>query len=216
MAKLSDLCFSKGAIAETVVSTYDTNWRPNAAPMGVIIEDEDRIVINLFNSSITFNNIKANKCAVANVTSDIEIFYKTAFKEANPLGKLPQEWFEKAKSINAPRLRLANATIDMVLDNVVPIGAEKTKAFFKVQEIEAKRQYPQAYCRAFGLTVEAIIHATRIKALINDEKEQKHIIRLLEIIDECNRVINRVAPNSGYSEIMIDLTRRIDSWRNNK
>jgi hypothetical protein len=28
-------------------------------------------------------------------------------------------------------------------------------------------------------------------------------------------VVNRVAPNSMYATIMADLTKRIDSWRNN-
>jgi hypothetical protein len=61
--------------------------------------------------------------------------------------------------------------------------------------------------------VEAIIHATRVKALINDEQEQEHVAKLLELIQNCNDVVNRVATKSQYSEIMLDLLRRIDLWR---
>jgi hypothetical protein len=63
-------------------------------------------------------------------------------------------------------------------------------------------------------TVEAIIHATRVKALINDKKEQKHVSKLLELIENCNSVVNRVAPNSSYSMVMADLMKKVDSWRN--
>jgi hypothetical protein len=215
-AKLSDLGFSKGIIAETIVSTYNIDGKPNAAPMGAIMEDEQHLAINLFNSSLTCSNIKANRCAVVNLTSNIEVFYKTAFKEANPDGKLPQEWFEKAKAVNAPRLRSADASIDVSINDLVPIGTEKIRAVFNTELVQAKQKYPQVHCRAKSATLEAIIHATRVKAFINDEKEQKRVSKLLEMIGNCNEVVNRVAPNSSYSMVMADLMKRIDSWRNSK
>jgi hypothetical protein len=63
-------------------------------------------------------------------------------------------------------------------------------------------------------TLEAIIHATRVKAFLNDEGKQKKVSKLLELIGNCNDVVNRVAPNSAYSIVMADLMERIDSWRN--
>ncbi len=65
-----------------------------------------------------------------------------------------------------------------------------------------------------SLTLEAIIHATRVKAFGNDEKEQAQVNKLLEMIGNCNDVVNRVAPDSPYSNVMADLMKRIDSWRN--
>jgi hypothetical protein len=73
---------------------------------------------------------------------------------------------------------------------------------------------PQVYCRAKALTLEAIIHATRVKAFVNNEKQQKNIHKLLATIENSRDIINRVAPNSMYSAIMADLMQRIDSWRN--
>jgi hypothetical protein len=67
------------------------------------------ISLNIFNSSNTNRNLKTSKSAVINLVDDIEVFYKTAFKEANPEGSLPQEWFIKAESVDAPKL-YANAT----------------------------------------------------------------------------------------------------------
>jgi hypothetical protein len=212
-AKLTDLGFLKGTIDETILSTYDTDGNPNAAPMGAIMEDEQHLIINLFNSSSTCNNLKTNRCAVVNLTNNIEVFYKTAFKEVNLGGKLPDELFEQAKTVNAPRLRLADATIDISISGMVPISTEKTKALCKVKKVNTTKKYPQVYCRAMSATVEAIIHATRVKALVNDEMEQKRVDKLLEMIENCNDVVNRVAPNSSYSVVMADLMKRVDSWR---
>lgn len=214
MANLTDLGFVKGVIFETIVSTYNLAGTPNAAPMGVIMQDQQSISLNLFNSSSTSRNLKANKCGVINLTSNIEFFYKSTFKEANPDGKLPQEWFEKAEPVNAPKLRLADATIDVSVVNMEPVGAEKTKFSFNVERINAAKMCPQVYCRAMSLTLEAIIHATRVKTFINDEKQQKNVSKLLEMIENSNDVVNRVAPNSAYSAVMADLTKRIESWRN--
>jgi hypothetical protein len=213
MAKLTDLGFSKGIIAETIVSTYNKDGKPNAAPMGVIMEDEQSLIMNLFNSSSTYRNLQANRCAVINLTSNIDMFYKTAFKEVNPNGKLPEEWFERAKTVNAPKLRSADATIDVSVIDIEPIRKEKTKFLCNVQSVNATKTCPQVYCRAMSATLEAIIHATRVKAFINDEQQQKHVSKLLEMIENCNDVVNRVASNSPYSEIMADLMKRIDSWR---
>ena len=95
--------------------------------MGAIMQDQQTISLNIFNSSQTSRNLKTNKCAVINLTSDIEVFYKTTFKEANPNGKLPHEWFEKQEVVNAPKLRLADATIDVSVIKMEPVGAEKTQ-----------------------------------------------------------------------------------------
>jgi uncharacterized protein len=214
MAKLTDLGFSKGVIFETILSTFNSNGTPNVAPMGVIMIDKKTISINLFNSTLTSRNLEANRCAVINLTSNIDVFYKAAFKEANPDGKLPQEWFEKAETVNAPRLRLADATIDVTLVNMEPVGAEKTKFSCNIERINAMKIYPHVYCRAMPLTLEAIIHATRVKAFVNDEKQKKNVSNLLKKIENCNYVVNHTAPNSTYSVVMADLMKRIDSWRN--
>jgi hypothetical protein len=214
MAKLTALGFSKGVIFETIVSTYNLNGTPNAAPMGVVMIDPKTISLNMFNSSQTSRNLKANRCAVINLTSNIEVFYKTAFKEVNPNGKLPQEWFEKAEVVNAPKLRLAGATIDVTLFNMEPVGAEKTKFSCTIEQLNAVKICPHVYCRAMPLTLEAIIHATRVKAFVNDEQQKKNVSNLLKIIANCNNIVNHTSPNSTYSSVMADLMKRIDSWRN--
>ena len=214
MAKLTDLGFSNGIIFETIVSTYNKDGSPNAAPMGAIMHDQQTINLNLYNSSQTSHNLKANKYAVINLTSNIDVFYRTAFKEANPDGKLPHEWFKKAEAVNAPKLRLADATIDVKVASMEPVGTDKTLFSCNVEQINAAKMCPQVYCRAMSATLEAIIHATRVKAFANDQNKKEQVTQLLQTIDNCNDMVNRTAPNSAYSEVMADLMKRIDSWRN--
>jgi uncharacterized protein len=214
MAKLTDLCFSKGTIFETIISTYNPDGTADAAPMGVTMQAPQTISLNLYNSSQTCRNIKAKKCAVINLTVNIEVFYKTTFKEVNPNGKLPQEWFEKEEAMNAPKLRSSNASVAVSVIEMEPVGAEKTNFSCKVERIDGSKVYPQVYCRAMAATLEAIIHATRVKLFLNQKTKQKDIIKLLELIENSNDIVNRTAPNSAYSSIMADLTKRIDGWRN--
>ena len=209
-AKLTDLGFSKGIIAETIVSTYNLDGKPNAAPMGVIMEDEQHVAVEVFNSSKTFTNIKARKCAVINLTSKIEVFYKTAFKEV-PDDKLPEEWFERTQTVNAPKLCFADGTIDISVKDVTAINREKNRVVFNVKLVQASQKYIQVHCRAMDATLEAIVNATRVKAFVNDEKKQKQVSKLLEMIENYNDIVNRVAPHSVYSSVMADLMKRIDS-----
>jgi hypothetical protein len=212
MANLTDLGFSKDVIAETIVTSYDENFRPNAAPMGSRMESEKQIMITLFDTSSTLKNLRSNLCAVINVTSNAEMFYRTALKETSPEGKLPQNWFEKATKINAPQLRMADATVEISVSELKPISCQKTQALCDVKHVEAKNTPPKAYCRALSATIEAIIHATRIKVFAEKRIEQEKLNRLRTLVDDCNDIVNRTAPNSNYAQIMTDLNKQISLW----
>jgi hypothetical protein len=215
MTGIVNLGFSEGVIVETIVSTYNADGQANAAPMGVTMESPQRLVLMIYTSSSTCKNLQSKRCAVVNVTSDPEVFYRTAFKEANPNGVVPQKWFEKAEIVDAPKLRTADAHIEVAVVDIRPFDAERAKVVCEVKLVQASRGLLKAYCRALSATIEAIIHATRVKAFIThgDRQKREQALKLLEKIKECSDVVNRVAPNSRYSEIMADLNQRIDSWR---
>jgi hypothetical protein len=213
MANLTDLGFSKGTIAETIVSTYGQDGKPNAAPMGVIMENEEQLAIRIFDSSLTSQNLRINKYAVLNLTKEIDVFYRTAFKEANPKGTLPPEWFRKAKAVNAPQLCMADATVDIALTSIRRIDSQKSEAACTVKFINAELTFPKVYCRAFSAVVEAIVHATRVKAWANNPIMQEQVAELLTLIANCGNVVERTAPNSQYAKVMQDLTQRITFWR---
>ncbi len=214
MVDLTDLGFLKGKIFEVIVSTYNMDWTPNAAPMGTTMQNPQTISLNIFNSSQTSRNLKTNKCGIINLTNNIEFFYKAAFKEANPDMKPPQDWFEEAETVNAPKLRLADATLEVTVAELEPIGTEKTRFSCNVEQINARKMLPQVYCRAMPAALEAILHATRLKVFAKQEKKMQQVSQLLGLIENCNEVVNRTAPDSVYSAVMADLRKRTDSWSN--
>ena len=218
MTELADLGFGKGVIVETVVSTYGRDGEPNAAPMGATMEQAQRVIFRIYKSSSTYSNLQTKRCAVVNLTSNTEVFYRTAFKEANPEGKIPARWFEKAATVAAPRLRAANAHVEVTVVDVANLDGEKAGITCEAKLVHAATVLPQAYCRASFAAIEAIIHATRVNHFLmhGDREKQKQAVDLMEKIRDCQDVVNHVAPNSRYSEIMADLTRRIDSWRARK
>ena len=218
MKNIAELGFSEGVIVETVVTTYNADGQANAAPMGATMKSLERLAFRIYTSSLTYKNLQSKKCGVVNVTSDPEVFYRTAFKEANPGSVVPEEWFEKAESVDAPRLRAADAHVEVAVANIAAFDAERVEVLCDVKLVKAACVLPRAYCRAFFATVEAVVHATRVETFIihDDRGKREQALRLLETIKGCRDVVNRVAPNSRYSEIMADLNRRIDSWRANK
>jgi len=217
MTNLDDLGFLKDTIGETIVSTYNVDGQPNAAPMGVVMKSSEQLVIRPYLSSLTYKNLQTKKCAVVNVTSNPELFYKTAFKEANPDGKLSPELFEKAETVDAPRLRVAEAIFEVLVAETGSFSTERAEFLCNVQLVKASKALPKVYCRAMFATIEAIIHATRIKLfLMGDKQEQARAFRLLELVEICQDVVNRTAPDSRYSEIMADLSQRINLWRSER
>jgi hypothetical protein len=211
MAKLTDLGFKQGVICEVIFSTYNSDGTPNAAPMGVTMHDNESLSIDFFHST-TLRNFITNKCGIINLTSDIGLFYETTFKETNLRKQLPKGWFEKLENFKAPQLKSADATIDVSLINLEEINNEKTRAICRVNRINVTTNYPMVYNRALALTLEAIIHSTRIQAFLQ-ENRQKEAADLLALVMHCKDVVNRVGPNSAYSKIMADLLQKIDSWR---
>jgi uncharacterized protein len=213
MAKLTDLGFRKGMCCETIVTTYNPNGTSNAAPMGIKLLDEQHLSMSIFNSSSTCRNLKEKKCAIVNLTSDIEVFYKSTIKEANYGGKVPANWFVKADAVEAPRLRSVDAIVEVSVAHLEHDGKERTRFSCKVERITADDKFPQVYCRAMPLTLEAITHATRIKAFINLPEKQKEAIKLIETIQNHAYIVGRVAPKSEYTAVFDDLQHRIDTWR---
>lgn len=212
MDSLVKFGFVKKAIMETIVTTYDVKGEPNAAPMGVEMKNTQHIIIRPYLSSSTCKNLQSKKCAVINITSDPELYYRTAFKETFPQGRMPVEWFEKAEVVDAPRLRRADAFIEVFVLNMRGLETKRAEMLCGVKLIRTLTPFPRAYCRATFATIEAIIHATRVKIfLVNGTMEEAE--KLIELIEHYKDLVNRIAPNSPYSKTISDLVQTINSWK---
>ena len=210
---LTSLGFVKEGIFETVVSTYRPDGRPNAAPMGVMLEDDECLSIRPFKSTLTYRCLMDKMAAALNITSDPLVYYRSVFKDANPGGELPEEWFEKAEVVDAPRLRAAEASVEVDVVRCEDVGGVRAKILCRVRRIYLGGGcHVRAYSRAVHAAMESIIHATRIKFLLSKEERDK-ADRLVELVYHYDSVVRRVAPHSVYSDIMDGLVSRIEAWR---
>ncbi|MCP8316912.1 MAG: DUF447 family protein, partial [archaeon] len=171
---LSDLGFIKNCVFEVIVSTYGINHVPNAAPMGIMTDDMQRFIMKPYTTSQTYRNIFLQKCAVINIISNSIIYYKTAFKDYNPDKRVPIDWFEKADLVDAPKLKNADACIEVKAIKIENKKRDRAKVLCEVVNIShIINTVPKAYCRANFALIESIIHATRINVFLSkDEKER--------------------------------------------
>jgi hypothetical protein len=211
--KLNDLGFSRDIITETIVTTYNFDNTPNAAPMGTTLLNSQMLILRPYVVSNTFANLKARGVAVINVTEDPWLYYSTAFKE-EACGKL-HGTFRKASVVNAPVIKSADAWVEVVVGRIVTPAADRAEVTCKALRIHARKKVPQAYCRAVGATIEAIVHATRVKAYLEKGADEE-VSKLMEKIKYNRDVVNHVAANSQYAHIMKNLARLIELWRKNR
>ncbi|MEM3678094.1 MAG: DUF447 family protein [Candidatus Bathyarchaeia archaeon] len=188
---------------EAIVSTYNADGGANAAPMGVEAQDKRHVSIRPYISSSTYRNLRLRRCAVINITSEPELYYRTALND-NFRDELPSEWFEKAEFVDAPRLRVADGFIEVSVEDEKDLDGGRCEILCEVRSIKALKKPPTAYCRAVFATIEAVIHATRVEPLIASGRRGE-AYRLIELIDHYRGIVDRVAPRSRYSEIMRNL-----------
>ncbi|MEJ2272727.1 MAG: DUF447 family protein [Candidatus Bathyarchaeota archaeon] len=180
MINLTDLGFQQNMIGETIVTTFDSKRNPNAAPMGVVVEGTEQLLIRPYLTSSTFQNLRKNGYAVVNLTSDPRIFYKTAFKDKN-LDKMKFVFlFEEAETIDAPRLKIADAVIEVSVAKQDLFNSERAEILCNIKYVKTSNILPTVYCRAQFATIEAIIYSTRIEAFINGNDQQERL--LIQII----------------------------------
>ncbi len=217
MISLEDLGFVKGIICETIVSTYTNQGRPNIAPMGVIKLDPKKIMIRIYKSSNTYKNLESKRCAVVNLSSEPSLFYRSAIKETNIEDIISSDLFEKGDFVEAPRLKKADATLEVSVLDIDEIDSERAEILFEVKTIKATSCLPKAYCRAFSATIESIVLATRIKLYLGgNQSRQKQAIKMIEKVMYFKEIVKRTAPKSEYADILSDLIKRIEVWKANK
>ncbi|WP_309493100.1 DUF447 domain-containing protein [Candidatus Hecatella orcuttiae] len=202
--RLLRLGFAPGLIVETVVSTYNPNRQPAAAPMGVTLDEGGKLVIRPFTDTQTFRNLRSRRHCVVNLTADPRIFFHTAFKGEKPSISIPPEWFEKAEKVNAPRLRDSDAYLEASVVDIQGENRERASVFCRVEKVRTLTSGPKAYCRATFALIESIIHATRVAFLLKTGKKTK-AGRLLALIAHYRQLVGRTAPKTDKEKLMEEL-----------
>lgn len=207
----SDLGLRKGQIYEAIISTYTPEGKPTASPMGIIASNS-RICIRPFKETSLLKSLLHSKCGVANFTLNPHMFYVTAFKEKNPRGKLPENFFEPARSIKAPRIRHSSFYLEFEVDKIIDEDDRRPQVNCVIRNVETADEKPYPYCRGLFASIECIIHATRIRKYIHEKRfaEAKNLIRLVKYYKS---LVERVSPDTVYSEIIDDILKDVDRWK---
>jgi hypothetical protein len=208
---LSKLGLKPNCIVETVVSTYSSDGSPTAAPMGIIFTSRGRAIIKPFKATQTYRNIRNRQQCTVNLTTNPEIFYRAALKGTLAPERLPTQWFEKSNTVDAPRLRGADASLEAVVKKITDLHLGRVKILCKVVGIKLRSTYPRSYCRAPLTVIESIIHATRIIEFVGQGKKAQ-AMRLLNQIREHRGLTGRVAPNTRYVKIMDSLVEELNAY----
>ena len=69
---------NKNWVYETIVTTPDK--QPHSAPIGISTPDHKKIVLKLYKTSKTYENIAKSRVFVVNFVGDVELFYRAIFE----------------------------------------------------------------------------------------------------------------------------------------
>jgi len=167
--RLNELGIHPG-ISEVIVTT-EVDGVPNAAPIGIVWND-DSIILRLFLGTHTYENILATGTFVANVTHDPIIFVEAAMSD------LPSDCFQRRDG----ELTLKDAE-SWALFKCAPFRSDIMMLPIEFVKGEVLWQDFRAVNRGTNLVVESAIAATRYQALSQ--------AKYLEDIRMWNRIINR-------------------------
>jgi hypothetical protein len=196
-------------IYEVILSTYNEDGTPEAAPMGFRFVTRRSVQVRFYEGSRTLMNVLERGSAVANLTCDACLFYRTAFKKE---GGLPRSYFSKSLYVDAPLLRRAEGYIELRLKKSRRVRGG-VLAEFRVRGIHWRGAAPMIYSRGPHALIEATIHATRIRRFLNDKRRVREVERLTQLVNHYKAVIERVCPDSEYEKAIRELQSRIRRWK---
>lgn len=202
----------RNRIYEAVVSVYDEDKKPTAAPMGVTIVNELNFFIKPFKQASLLKKLMHSKCGVVNFTLNPLIFYLTAFKEKNPQGKLPLNLFKPASCVDAPKLKTSILYIEFTVNKVLNESLDRAKVECIIKKIEEGDEKLQPYCRGLFAALECVIHATRVKKYFID-KNFSEAEKLIQLILYYRDLVERVAPKTEYANLIKAVIKDCEEWR---
>ena len=214
-ALLNRLGVENNYVFEAIVTTCSVDGTPNAAPMGIRFvsggtgDDEKKVLIKPFNSTTTYRNLSTEREAVINISSDLAIFYESAFKRQVRHDIKSKIAFNPSKTVKPPRLKGCDAYLEVSVESVTDDISEennRSQILCHVKSIHLQNPRAKLYCRAPYVLFEAIVHATRVNQLrsqgLADQADE-----LMRLIERYCKLIQRLAPSSRYEEIAKELVK---------
>ncbi len=209
---LGQLGLARDHIYETILSTYNADGTPTAAPMGIVPKRSGIFLVRIFKGTLTLNNLRRTRCGVVNFTTDPDVFYRTTFKRLSDPRSFRVRKFEKAITVKAPRLRVADANIEFRVKDIKDLDDLRCGVVCCAERIDSRRTLPSGYCRGKFAAIECIIHATRIRQYLCEDKV-RDAKKLIALIYYYRDLAERVSPDSRYTSVIRRICSKIDTWR---
>jgi hypothetical protein len=201
---LDELGFTPNCIVETILVTRDASGNLNPAPIGVRRIGEDLLEVAPFLSSVTYKNLKHDSYASINLTQSPLLFYATAFKDE----------VKKQPSINKEMI-IENADAAIYTEVLSELKMTDLRAYFtlKSKSIQILKRLPSVYSRGRYASIEAIIHATRVKAFRSEGMSEK-ADRKEEEFRASTETVRRVSSKDSEEALVIEsLSKLMRRWR---
>jgi hypothetical protein len=107
--------FTPGRIIESIVTTYNTDGSPNAAPIGIYPISNNEIEMNIRTTTDTHSNLLRTGGCVVNVVFDPLLFLKCGLLgsgKGEAENEVASSDVTPADNVDAPVLKDANAWIE--------------------------------------------------------------------------------------------------------
>jgi uncharacterized protein len=169
-------------ILETIVSTLDSEERPNFAPMGITLE-EDRVVLRPFRSALTWKNLQEVGEGVVNFTDNVLLFARCA---VDPF--LPPH--HDARTVRGTVLDDACSWKEFVIESK-DLEAERGRFTGRIVSEGRLRDFV-GFNRARHAVIEATILTTRLH-LLGRDRVMEEISRLRPLVDKTAGAVEREA-----------------------
>ncbi|MBZ9571471.1 DUF447 family protein [Methanobrevibacter sp. TMH8] len=203
---LSSVGMEKGQQYETIITTINKDKDKNAAPIGVICKDKDKIMCRIFEGSTTLDNIINQKEFIVNITLDPILFTLAT------TGNIPEDLFDKSNISDSDSLVNLKNTDAYLKCKVIkikdaikksdPIRKSEAKVIISdVVDIVLNNKCTKAANRGFYSLVESLVNFTRID-IVDKEKKDYFLDRFLE----SKRIINKVG--SKEDKLAMDLLKK--------
>ena len=200
---LDALGFREGCIAEVILVTVNPDGAPHAAPRGAKRPGGTVFEVKPYKTSATDRYLLSDPRSAMSVTSDPMVFLATAFKE---------------EVLTQPAMKglcLRGGDACIMLKRIEGVEFSADRYLFKNQTIDVSTytSHPRVFSRGVAEAVEAVIHATRVKAF-REQGRLGDADALEEKVRECIGVVRRVsAGGSPEAEAADRLERLLTRWR---
>lgn len=184
MIDLTKIGMEKGRQYETIITTTNDDGSKNAAPIGVIVAGENKIINRIFKGSHTLDNIIREREFTVNITHNPEVFATSI------LSNLPQDYFIENMALKCADAYFKCRVISLTeaVKQSDPIKKKGEAIVIKSEVTDLVINKPtKAMNRGFGYVIETLANFTRFD-LVSDAKKEEYIKRFRE----ANRIVLKV------------------------